>query len=508
MDQPVIRLEGTLAEGEVFTDLPARLRAHAAERPNDLALVDGATRLTFCELVDRMDRIAAALGDLGVTPGDVVATLGGITADHITLMLGIVARGAAIALLPTSSKADALERMVRNSRAKLIIADELAPDISGTKAMSDVQAKAAATSPAPPRPVPPDALFAIIYSSGTTGHPKGIEHDALFRDRQIRRLAPFGFGPGQVSLVSTPLYSNTTLSGLLPAIGNGSQIVVLRKFDELAFLELAEEHRVTHAMIVPAQAKRLLAHPKFEQFDLSAFTCKLSTSAPYTEATLQELIDRWPGRMINIYGMTEGGVTAMLDAGAYPDKLHTVGRVSPGADIKIIDPTGAILPDGETGEIVGHALTIMRGYRDAPEATRDATWISPDGRAYIRSGDIGRLDEDGFLTLLDRKKDVIISGGFNIFARDIEEVLANHPDVSDCAVVGVPSDRWGETPVGFVTTRQAIDTEAVRNWTNDRLGKLQRLAGLRVVDSLPRSSIGKILKRELRDTWTNEATDV
>ena len=153
------------------------------------------------------------------------------------------------------------------------------------------------------------------------------------------------------------------------------------------------------------------------------------------------------------------------------------------------------------GEIVGRSAATMSGYHGRPDKTAEAIWTSPEGWTFIRTGDVGRFDEEGFLTLMDRKKDMIISGGFNIYPSDLEAVLVQHPAVVEAAVVGVPSDAWGETPVAFVAVRGDTDAEAIKTFVNGQVGKTQRLADVRMVDSLPRSHIGKVLKRELRDSW-------
>lgn len=499
-------IEPSAMEGEVFRDLPERVRAAAEAAPDAIALVEGDRRLPWGEMSAMMDRFAGHLARLGVAPGDVVASLAGVGVDHVLAYLGTLAAGAAFAPLPTKAGPDAVARMVANSGARLVLHDEEGAAAAGSlteatpRALSDLVDAARDAAPAPVRPIAPTDLFDILYSSGTTGDPKGIEHDARFRDRQIQRLARFDFGPGSVLLVSTPIYSNTTLAALLPALGLGGRLVLMRKFDEAAFLKLAEGERATHAMLVPVQYRRLLDHPDFDGADLSAFQVKLSTSAQLPAALSREILDRWPGRMINIYGMTEGGVSAILDCGAHPDKLHTVGRTVAGAEIRILDDAGRALPHGEVGEIVGRSPTIMRGYRKAPEKTREALWISPEGETFIRSGDVGRLDAEGFLELLDRKRDMIVSGGFNIFSADLEAVLATHPAVGEAAVIAVPSDRWGETPLACVVPAPDtdIEAEALKDWTNARLGRMQRLSAVVFVDALPRNAIGKVLKRELR----------
>ena len=223
------------------------------------------------------------------------------------------------------------------------------------------------------------------------------------------------------------------------------------------------------------------------------------------EVTIAKISSVW--RSVEYYGMTEGGGTCLLVANQFPDKLHTVGRPVEGHDIRLIDEDGTEVAQGDMGEVVGRSPAMMTGYHGRKEATSAAEWFDAEGNRYIRHGDIGRFDEDGFLTLLDRKKDLIISGGFNIYPTDLEAVLAQHPAVADCSVIGVASEAWGETPVGFYVPHTGIDASIpeILDWTNAQLGKTQRLSTLHAIDELPRSAIGKVLKRELRDRLTETA---
>lgn len=209
---------------------------------------------------------------------------------------------------------------------------------------------------------------------------------------------------------------------------------------------------------------------------------------------------RWPGNLREVYGLTEGGISTCLDCAAHPDKWDSVGVPTEGAEVRVIDDAGNELPTGETGEIVGRAISMMRGYVNRDEQTREMLWTSAEGLVFYRSGDMGRVDEDGFVYILDRRKDMIISGGFNIYAVDLEKVLLSHPAVADAAVIGVPSEQWGESPLGLVVLNDGHDgCEAeLLDWANRQLGKTQRLAALERRPELPRSTIGKVLKRELR----------
>ena len=506
-----------------FATVSDLIRAAARQQPRAPALRLDDRTLSYGELDALMDRVAAALQRDGVAPRDTIAICAGTSLEYATVFLGSLRAGVTVAPLAPSSTAEALATMVADADAVLLftdatVASALAPvadrigaariALDGSDAgrpFSDWLAPAGAQPE--PVAVEPDWPFNIIYSSGTTGTPKGIVQPHGMRWGHVRRGANQEFGPGAVTLLSTPLYSNTTLVPFFQTIALGGTVVLMSKFDAAGYLALAERHRVTHTTLVPVQYQRIMALPDFDRYDLSSFRYKFSTSAPFPAALKADVLKRWPGGLIDIYGMTEGGGTCLLASHQYPDKLHTVGQPAPGHDIRIIDEDGRELPRGATGEIVGRSASMMTGYHKQPEKTAEAEWYDADGNRFIRTGDIGRFDEDGFLVLVDRKKDMISSGGFNIYPSDIEAVVRQHPAVADVSVVGVPSERWGETPVGFVVIRPGaeITPEALRSWANERLGKTQRLAAVEFIDSLPRSAIGKVLKRELRDRYREKA---
>jgi acyl-CoA synthetase (AMP-forming)/AMP-acid ligase II len=352
--------------------------------------------------------------------------------------------------------------------------------------------------------------FNIIYSSGTTGTPKGIVQSHAMRWGQVRRAEAAGYGTDCVTLIATPLYSNTTLVVVIPTLARGGALVVMPKFDVAGYLALAEKHRATHTMLVPVQYQRIMASPEFDRHDLSSFRFKACTSAPFRAELKADVLKRWPGALTEYYGMTEGGGSTILYCHLHPDKLHTVGQPAEGHEMRLLDEDGRELPrrPDVVGEVVGRSSSMMIGYHNQPDKTREAEWFDAQGRRFIRTGDVGRFDEDGFLVLMDRRKDMIISGGFNIYPSDLEAELRQHPAVADVAVVGVPSEQWGETPVAFVVRRadHSDAAGAIKRWMNERVGKTQRLADLRFIDELPRSAIGKVLKRELRDRFVAAAT--
>jgi long-chain acyl-CoA synthetase len=497
------------------------IRYHADAAPQRIALIDEARQVTYREFDGLCDRVAAALQRDGVAPRSAVAICALSSIEYAALFLGALRAGVAVSPLAPSSTPESLAAMVADCGSPLLFFDASTEPVlrevdakirritldgsSGGKAFRDwlmpegTKPKGVQIEPAWP--------FNIIYSSGTTGAPKGIVQSHEMRWQHVRRANLFGYGPEAVSIISTPLYSNTTLVSFFPTLALGGTAVMMKKFDASKFLALAEKHRATHAMLVPVQYSRIMSLPDFDAHDLSSFRMKFSTSAPFNAALKADILKRWPGGLVEYYGMTEGGGTCILAAHEFPDKLHTVGRPSEGHDIRLIDEQGREVGPGEIGEVVGHSASMMNGYHNQPEKTAETEWRDAAGKRFIRTGDVGRFDADGFLQLMDRRKDMIISGGFNIYPSDLEAVIAGHPDVAEASVIGVPSEAWGETPIAFVVLREGSNASAdtLREWANGRLGKTQRLNALEIVAALPRSAIGKVLKRELREEWIARA---
>jgi len=271
---------------------------------------------------------------------------------------------------------------------------------------------------------------------------------------------------------------------------------------------LRDEH-VTHAFLVPVQITRLLAEPDFDHCVQGSDTLKFCAGSPLPVAAKREVLSRWPGGLVENYGLTEGAPATFLFAHLYPDKLGSVGTVVPGGELRIVDEFNHELPAGQTGEVVGRTPAMMDGYFNRDDLTRELEWFDASGCRFFCSGDLGRIDSDGFLYLMGRKKDIIISGGMNIYASDIEEVLLTHPEVAEAAVIGIPSERWGETPLALIVKRKssAIDHAALCDWVNSRLGKTQRVSAVEFRENLPRGSLDKILKNELREPyWANNGT--
>jgi long-chain acyl-CoA synthetase len=501
--------------GAGFTDLASLVAGHARARPQAVALRAAGRSLSWAALNERADRVAALLQQRGLGPGDVAAMCAASCIDAVAVFIGTLRAGLAMAPLAPGSTPAQLAGMAADAGARHVFIDAAAEAlavawpagaavsaIGDDPALLDASLPPAGTQPRPVR-IEPAWPFNIIYSSGTTGTPKGIVQPHAMRWAHIQRAAASGYGTDTVTLLATPLYSNTTLVCLVPTLAYGGCAVLMSKFDTLGYLALAQQHRATHTMLVPVQYRRLMDCPEFGRFDLTSFRAKFCTSAPFHAELKAAILQRWPGGLTEYYGLTEGGGTCILHCHQHPGKLHTVGQPAPGHDIRLIDEAGVEVAAGESGEVVGRSPGMMSGYHGQPELTRAAEWFDDQGRRYIRTGDVGRFDEDGFLILHDRRKDMIISGGFNIYPSDLEAVLRQHADVADAAVVGVPSAEWGETPVAFCVLREgaSIEPEALRQWANAQVGKTQRLSALKLLPELPRSAIGKVLKRELREGW-------
>lgn len=502
---------------EAFGDYAAILGDWAREHPDATALSDDGGSISWAEMDEQINRIAAALQRDGLQPGQAVAILGTTGIAYALVYLSAIRAGGCAAPLTTSATPAQLAAMVADSGAQHLFIDrakaaELAahPMPPHTRVMLDAadgDAPSMADWMAPAGTIPTHRTpaegdpFNIIYSSGTTGTPKGIVHSHVMRWRQSAGGFKSIYSSASRSILSTPLYSNTTLAVFLPTMVWGGHARLMGKFDAGRWLALAQEMRATHTMLVPVQYQRLLRHEDFDNHDLSSMELKFCTSAPFSAELKAEAVRRFPGGLIEIYGMTEGGVVCMLFAHKFPDKLHTVGQPVAGHELMVLGEDDQPLPAGEKGVLCGRSPTMMSGYRNQPDKTREMEWRDADGNLWLKTGDIGIVDADGFVAIVGRAKDMIISGGFNIYPADLEDALIAEDGVAEAAVVGVESEQWGETPVGFIVAQPGVmvDASAVLASVNSKLGKTQRLSALHLIDEMPRSHIGKLLKTELRE---------
>ena len=507
-------------DAQVF--LPDLMATHAKFHPDKEAVVCGPVRRTWGDFDRNMNRIANGLIGAGIGRGDKVAVLMGNSVDILEVMFGIVRAGACVVPLSGLLTADQIAGLITDSGSVAVFCsaeyrdhiDEKRAVLAsirdngfiawgfegaGWTGFDAFLAGAGAANPGVRHAMGDD--FNIIYSSGTTGLPKGIVQTHRARQHwSFSNAIEMRFHANCRALTTTALYSNGTWLMVLPTLFVGGTLVVLPEFGPKAFLETVERERITHTFMVPTQFIVTLAEPEFDRFDLSSIETVLCAGSALRPDTKAEVLARLTPNLYDLYGFSEGFAT-MNRPQMHAQKPDSVGTPVLGFDFRIVDDDGNEVPTGAAGEIAGYGAGMMKEYHNRPDATAEAILQTHDGRTFLRSGDIGKVDEDGCLYILDRKKDMIISGGFNIFPADIEAIVGGHDEVSDVTVIGVPHEKWGESPLALVIAKPGADPDRILAWSNDRLAKHQRLVGVEFRDEFPRNALGKVLKRMLREPY-------
>jgi fatty-acyl-CoA synthase len=487
--------------------------------PDHVAFAHGDARRTYAELDDRTRRLATALRDLGVERGDRVAylgpndptlletlfataALGGVfvplnwrlTASELTY---IAADCGAALLVHAAAMADAAEAIAGDGSTALRHLVELGPAFEGMATGGG----AGGAVPAPADvPVALDDAAVIIYTSGTTGRPKGatLSHGNITWNC-VNVLIDTDLASDEVALVCAPLFHVAALNMVsLPMVMKGGTIVLTGAFDPGAALELIARHRVTVMFGVPSMFNAMAHVPGFATADLSSLQRLLCGGAPVPLTTIRTYLDRGIP-FLQGYGMTETSPGALfLGAERSADKAGTAGVASFFTDVRVVRPDGGEVAPGEKGEVVVAGPNVMRGYWNRPDATAEVM----DGE-WFRSGDVAVVDDDGYVTIVDRMKDVIISGGENVYPAEVEDVIYSHPDVAECAVIGVADERWGEVGRAIVVRRAgtALDETGLLAHLDGRLARFKLPRSVVFTDRLPRSGAGKVLKAELRETF-------
>lgn len=507
----------------------ATILARAAEQhPRRIALTDldspeGRRDISYRDLWQQVQRTAQALRDLGIRPGERVAMLMANSWEYVQSFLAITSAGMVVVPMNTRLLDDELLHIVKDCGARLLIAHHglLAsrPRLLGAAPLGEVIARPvgplaagqrpfdsfpAAHGPAHPEPVAEDALATILYTSGTTGLPKG----AMLAHRAWRAVSQYacellGFRSDEVTIHTAALTHGSGFL-MLPTMEVGGRALLCARFEPALVLQLLRDERVTSGFFVPSMIQMLLdadhGQPPLQGLALRAM---YYAGSPIDPATLRGALATFGDVLIQSFAQTEIPMflTAMghdehrLVNGEKPHLIRAAGRVVPGVRLRVVDDQGRDVPPGEPGEVVAQGPHMMLGYWNRPEATAESI---VDG--WLHTGDVGRFDDEGYLYILDRKKDMIISGGSNVYAREVEESILRFPGVKEAAVIGLPHPKWGEivtavlVPEGDAPAPQA-ELEA---FCRREIADYRRPKQFFWVDALPRNAYGKVLKRELR----------
>ncbi len=505
------------------------VRRQALWNPRKEATVFGEEISTYATLDERSERLLAALNGLGLRKGDRVATLSDNCGRYVEVVAACAKGGLIVVPINPRLTAPEVAFILQNSAAAVLMASRVyrdviddarptAPDLrniyyleedDGPEAYGAFVA-AARDTPEPVEVEPSDSLF-ISYTSGTTGSPKGAlmtHHNLIINAANVALHC-------EMSAATRALVVMPQSTGgcnhhiVVPTLFVGGTLVVLdaRNFEPGRFLGAIQSNRITHVQLVPTMIYRLLDYAQFDEFDISSLTMLGYGSAPMAIERLKEAIARFGPILVQTYGQTEAGSMAVcmtkqhhidaLEAGEL-GIFGSSGRPINTVDVRIVDEDGRDVPVGEMGEAIFRGDTIMREYWNAPEATAAAL---RDG--WLHTGDVVRADEAGFIYHVDRKKDIIISGGVNISAREIEEIVYRHPGVRECAVIAVPDAHWGESVKAVVSVRDGhtVTADEVMQLCKSNLASFKCPRSVDFVDEFPKSGMGKILKRELKKSY-------
>jgi fatty-acyl-CoA synthase len=475
-------------------------------------IADGRTE-TYRELRDRVYHLAHVLRGLGVRRGDRVAYLGPNSPTFAETLFAAGTLGAVILPLNTRLAAPELAYIVADAGAELLV---WAPEMASTVAelrnhhpfrqevpVGDEYETRLAGAPGDPidEAVTLDEICMIQYTSGTSGHPKGVmlSHGNIAWNC-YNLLLDIDVASDEVTLVSAPMFHTAALNQtFLPTFLKGGTAVLMSAFDPQRALDLIAEHRVTWMFGVPAMYLSIAQSPGWADADLSSVRTLMCGGAPVPEALIRTYHERGL-TFLEGYGLTEASPGALfLRAEESLRKVGSAGTPCFFTDVRVVRPDGSDVAPGETGEVIIQGPNVMAGYWQLPDATEDAFYAE----GWLRSGDAATVDDEGFVYIVDRIKDMIISGGENIYPAEVEQVLYQHPSVADCAVIGVPDQRWGEVGRAIVALRPGTSASAdeILGFLSGRLAKYKIPRSVVVVEALPHNAAGKLLKGPLRERF-------
>ncbi|MFB9317906.1 AMP-binding protein [Cryptosporangium minutisporangium] len=495
------------------------LLAQALNRYDDrpAVLVDGET-VTYRGYREAVSRWSQAYRSIGLGPGDGVSILARNRPEVLFATgAGMMAGCRGTPLHPLGS-ADDHAYVLENAEIKTLVFDPaleehvtaLQAKVPGLRLLAlgpstiaeSLPELAEKFSPEPLRPpaVDPESISSMSFTGGTTGRPKGVLGTYRGGAELTKiQMAEWQWPDDIRFLVAAPL-SHAAAAFTLPVLLRGGSFVVLSGFTPGGWLKAVEEHRITSTMIVPAMLYAILDHPDLATTDTSSLETVFYGASAASPARLQQAIDRFGPVFFQFYGQNEAPmtVTVLRKEEHTPDKLATCGRPVPWVRTALLDENNEPVPPGEAGEICVQGPLVMNGYNKLPEETAEAF-----RGGWLHTGDVAREDEDGFWTIVDRTKDMIVSGGFNVFPREIEDVLTTHPDVSAAAVIGVPDDKWGEAVKAVVVPRPGavIDAEALIALVREHKGPIHAPKSVDVAESLPLTPVGKADKKALREKY-------
>jgi fatty-acyl-CoA synthase len=479
--------------------------------PNRVALTDGDRDVTYRALADRSAALSNALRKLGVQRGDRVAYLGPNHPSYFEVLFGATALGAIVVPVNTRLAPPELAYVLEDSGATTIVVapghrDGLEQAIGANTERRVISTDAeldelirSATPTWTDEEVALDDIAIIMYTSGTTGHPKGamLSHGNLTWN-VTNVLIDLDFQHDEVALIVAPLFHIAALAMIsLPLLVKGGTLLLQPGFDPATALELIERHRVTQMFGVPTMFNLMAKTDSWAGADISSLRAIMCGGAPVPKATIETYLDRGVV-FLQGYGMTETSPGLLfLDGPSSTSKAGSAGVPSFFTDVRLVDSTMQDVSPGERGEVLAAGPNVMKGYWQRPGPTSQS--FSGD---WFHSGDVATIDEDGYYTIVDRVKDIIISGGENIYPAEVEDALLFHPAVSEAAVIGVPDDRWGEVGRAIVVLREGVTGDELLSFLESRIAKYKLPKSIVFADELPKSGAGKILKRRLRDDYS------
>lgn len=498
-------------------DFPTLLRRSARAYRHTVAVWCDGSEQTYGQMFERACRLANGLAARGVQPGDRVAVLGPNGAETVEQVAGIALGGFVRSALYAHQTAEVNSYLLElvDARALIVhasLADGLEDKVSdvivyGGGPSSDYERLLAGAPAADPGRTQSPADFHVIrFSAGTTGKPKGIAHTVanwLRGGDEFRWVTP-RIDERSGYLAAGPL-THAAVVFLWPILQVGGRVIVMEAFEPGRALELIETQSPTLTLMVPTMIQALVGHPDAGERDLSSLEALTYAAAPISPRTMHRAMDLLgPDVLHQWYAQSEAWPLTMLLPHQHLRRPDSVGRATPNTVLKIVDEDGNELPLGDTGEIAVRTPGQMWGHWNDPEGTAARTL--PDGS--LRTRDMGYVDDDGFVYLVDRKEDMIISGGYNIWPAELEQALVSHPAVAEACVVGVPHERWGETPKAVVVLGEGaaeVSEDQLIEYTRDRVGAVKKVTSVEFVDELPKSPLGKVLRREVRERYWSES---